>query len=137
MMHVRIIQVRDVKQARAIAGKLVPFRAPHWTASARGHVQEVGLAAGGVLYLDEPADVRRVTIEAIALKLEQVERPPLAVILKDENPFRPDGPEPNEGACARYARRLYWAHDLLVRAAGERDDYADERTRIGNTPEDE
>jgi len=54
-----------LRDARAAAGS-GPFRAPHYTASNRAMVQEVGLAAGGVLYLDQLEGFRKFGIEMVA-----------------------------------------------------------------------
>lgn len=50
--------MRDVVTVALDEADPVPLRAPHSSCSERGLIQEVALAAGGVLYLDEVPDFR-------------------------------------------------------------------------------
>jgi predicted ATPase with chaperone activity len=54
-----------------LTGERTPFRAPHHSASAIGCAEETNLAAGGVLYLDEPEEFQHQSIAAIAHRLER------------------------------------------------------------------
>ncbi len=95
-------------QARALAPSL-PFRAPHYTASVAGMVDECRLAAGGVLYLDDAANVSRAAIEAIA------RTGGLSLVVLDGSPLRPVGlgEYVPDDVQERHTRRVEWAAQVL------------------------
>tara|TARA_E500000305_G_C4028231_1_gene243103 strand:+ start:4880 stop:5272 length:393 start_codon:yes stop_codon:yes gene_type:complete len=116
----RIIRTETDKpttEAIAIAGKLIPFRAPHWTTGVHGLTAELRLAAGGVLYLDNAAEFRFSQVEGLAQVIEQGGALPLAVIVDTLDPFRAGGGEPDSKASETYRARLDFIVALLEQAA--------------------
>jgi|GEM_PF-3333590 len=57
-----------IRASRALA---LPLRAPHHTAGERAVGEEVGMAAGGILYLDEAASFRK---SALYMILREAQR---------------------------------------------------------------
>lgn len=112
-----------IAEARSIAGKLVPFRAPHYTCSAVALVDESRLAKGGVLYLDNAGEFKREAVRALAdhIKTTADDKLPLAVVVDALCPFRSDGPEPNVEASVRYRERVNGiVAELRIAAACEK-----------------
>jgi len=109
------VSVATLQAARKKAGS-GPFRAPHYTASAKAMVGEVALANGGVLYLDSLADFSRSSIAAIvdALKAPRVQ------VVVEPSPDREKDPK----AAQRWAKNLA----MLKRMLGEDEDEASELT---------
>lgn len=85
MKAVRVIVCANGREARKVAGDLIPLRAPHSSASPRGLVQELAAASGGVLYLDELQDFSAPAIEELCGTLFHLAMfsaaPPLAILL--------------------------------------------------------
>lgn len=66
------VVIANLQAARALAqAKGGPFRAPHYTASKDALLQEVGLAQGGVLFLDDLAEFRKLAIERAAYEIRR------------------------------------------------------------------
>lgn len=82
------LAVLALRDARALAGDAA-FRAPHHTASRAAYLQEVAMAKGGVLYLEQIEEVRRSTVEAIALMAAQLGG---CTIVVSPRPEAGDGP---------------------------------------------
>jgi len=76
----------SVSLARKIAAER-NFRAPHHTASREGMAGEMAIAAGGVLYLDEPAQFSRSAVHMIANLWRMMDpacRPQIVVAIVDQ-----------------------------------------------------
>lgn len=102
-------------EAQDLAGELIPFRAPHHTTSEVGLLDELRLAVGGVLYLDDLAEFRSSTLHSLSRRLERGGPLPLAVVVDCSNPFSEDGPEPNLEVAKSYQERIEAAHSILER----------------------
>ena len=76
-----VLLVDSIEKARALAGVLVSFRAPHHTAPRAALVEELRLAAGGVLYLDEPGSFERGGVDTLARTIERGGPLPRAVVV--------------------------------------------------------
>ncbi|MHA1572969.1 MAG: ATP-binding protein [Alphaproteobacteria bacterium] len=81
-----LIILDSVSAARAFSATELAFRAPHYTVSDRAMAEEIALAAGGVLVLDEPNEYSRSAIETIARLVPQMHervRPKVVAIVRD------------------------------------------------------
>lgn len=79
-------EVATLQEARNMVGG-GPFRAPHWTASAKALAEEVRLANGGVLYLLDLAEFSQRGIESITLALRAVPNVRIVVSPRPEGPW--------------------------------------------------
>ncbi len=104
---IKIISTENLAEAREISGKLVPFRAPHYTTSDVGIIDELRMAVGGVLYLDECEGMNASTIARIVVAIRGGGALPLAVIVNLGDGNRPEG-----AADARRPRRMKIIEEL-------------------------
>lgn len=66
MSHIEIVTTPGgILRCREICPDGMPLRAPHHTVSLAGALQELVLAAGGLLYLDETPEFKLDTLRAI------------------------------------------------------------------------
>lgn len=118
-----VVRGTDAQAARALAeGTTGAFRAPHYTASPQGMREEVWLAAGGVLFLDDAANLSRAAVAAIAAAMQQAPLPPRYVVV-DCTPLRPVGlgEKVSQRAQRRHTERLDEIVEELRDALGEKE----------------
>lgn len=77
----KIKQTYKLSDAKAIAGDLIPFRAPHRSCSSRQLLREFRLAVGGVLYLEELGNFDPSRIRDVAREIRDGGPLPLAIVL--------------------------------------------------------
>jgi hypothetical protein len=80
----RTMSVATLQQARRTHSS-GPFRAPHYTASARAMRQEVGMAEGGMLFLDQLEDFGQQAILAISAALKGTSKIDVVVTPRPKN----------------------------------------------------
>ncbi len=104
----KILQVGSTVEALNVAGRLIPFRAPHYTCSAKALVEELGLARDGALYLDNAAEFRRGSIDHLASVISKLGKGdlPRAILVDISNPFEPGKPDANVKLEASYRARI-------------------------------
>lgn len=76
----KIPRTYKLSDAKAIAGDLIPFRAPHRTTSTAALLREYRLAIGGVLYLEELGNFPPDRIRALARAISDGGSMPLAIV---------------------------------------------------------
>lgn len=87
-MKPTITLINTIAEARAI-GLGRAFRAPHFTVSERVIVEEVAMAAGGVLLLDEPTQYNRACLTAVLRVVSGMQpsvRPVVCAIVRTDDP---------------------------------------------------
>ncbi len=117
MNTLKLFEVEGPRAAQDIAGKLVPFRAPHHSSTPQGLAQEFHLAAGGVLYLDEIGEFPRQSIETLTLRIHHnYPQPPLAIVIDTRVPYHLKPLESRAMARRRYEEAVQAAKRALEQA---------------------
>lgn len=57
--NLAVLTAESLGQANALAGQLIPFRSPAPSVDEAGMLEELRLAIGGVLHLDQPTQFRK------------------------------------------------------------------------------
>lgn len=116
MNTTKIMMVKGVAEAKKVAGDLLTFRAPHYSVSALGMLDELRIATGGVLFLDD-LDRYTATAQLAALETALAKGGPLPLAILVDVELPADTKNDREGH--RLAMRIESIVDKLEDALGE------------------
>ena len=117
----KVYVTQSAAEARAVAGELIPFRAPHYSVTLPQFVSEVWRSRGGVLYLDTAANFGAEVLPYLDIAIRTGEPLPRAVCIDGRNPWDAGVPHDHDDQRShpQYARRLRYVIATILAAADQ------------------